>query len=366
MGGYKRDTMPNLARRAKDAALFTRSYTNSASTRQSFRSLLSGLLPSQVAPSRGKSKWALSFPKDQTTLAHYLSAAGAKTIAIQTNAVFLESGSRALAGFEVRDFTPAGAWKANRYSANYHVDRLIAHCSDFGEQQSRFVFSHMMEPHQPFRKGPGSKNYGKAPNDRYDSALRYVDTQLERVLSFALSPERRGNTYVIITSDHGMGVGDRNNLQQHGNSVYDDQVRVPLLIFGPKIKGRRIDTPVSLNDLFPTIVEMAGLPRLEHVCGQSLLAAAKGEAEPNADPVVVEIFPDHANPTFKLAMVIGDHKLVVDVRHDRRSLFDLKKDPKEGKDLVDTRPELLLELEEQLADWLRDRGRDPAGYGLIR
>lgn len=364
MAKYRRNTTPKLADFAKRGALFTRAYSNSASTRQTFRSMLTGLLPSQIEPSRGKSKWALSFPEQQLTLADYLSAAGLHTVAIQTNPVFLEKRSRALRGFETLDTVPASAWKRRSYSADVHVDRLISHLSDVTVKRPTFVFSHMMEPHSPYRSGPGTKRFGKSIPGRYDSSLNYIDRQLERVLRFALSPERRKRTYVIVSSDHGMGLGDRNGLKQHGNSLYDDQTHVPLLIFGPGIQPQRVDEPVSLQDIFPTIIDMAGLKPLQHVCGQSLLPRLRGEQKKTERPVIVEIFADHANSKFRISLVSGRYKLMVDARKRQRSLFDLKADPEETKDLVETQPDTLQKLEQELARILAERGLDPKTYTL--
>src|SRR5690606_7735405 len=247
------------------------------------------------------------------------------------------------------------AWLKNGYSADYHVDRIIAHLSDFTANKPRFIFSHIMEPHQPFRKGPGARSFGSRRVDRYDASLSYVDRQLRRVLDFARSPERRDRTFVIIASDHGMGVGDRSNLNQHGTSVFDDQVRVPLAIFGPGIKALQFNETVSLHDVFPTIVEMAGLEPIPHVCGGSLLSVARGETALKRDPALVEIVPDHANSTFKVAMIDDRYKLTVDVGRQRHALFDLSKDPGERRDLTEAEPARLRELEGKLAKLLAAR-----------
>ena len=177
------------------------------------------------------------------------------------------------------------------------------------------------------------------------------------------SPERRERTYVIITADHGMGLGDRNNLSQHGNSLYDDQVRVPLVIFGPDVEPQQIDEPVSLQDLFPTILAMAEMEPLEHVCGTSLMPVLTGDESYEARPVIVEIFPDHANSRFRVALVEGRYKLIVDTRKNKlRQLFDLQEDPEERKDLYDAEAELTKTLEKRLRDLLKERGVYPQMY----
>lgn len=364
LSGYKRDTTPRLKRWAKKGAVFERAYSNSASTRQTFRSLLSGLLPSQVAPSEGVSRWAVSFPKGQETLASYLSAAGYETVSIQTSQTLDNEKEPGLYGFDVRDFAPMRQYRKLHYSADAHIERVMAHLDQEEGAKPRFVFTHLMEAHQPFLPGPRPKKFGARRRDRYDSALHMLDRQLDRIIAFATSPERRNNTILIIAADHGMGLDDRGGMGQHGNSLYDDQTHVPLLVFGKGIKPTRVRDAVSLLDLFPTVLDFAGLEPPKHVCGQSLAAVVTGKKKYEARPVVVQIFPDDTNPKSRISYIDADRKLILDTRSKTRMLFDLRRDPKELRDLSTKDPKSLAHAEAGLRKYLTERGLDPKDYDL--
>lgn len=367
LSDYERDTTPNLKKWADEGVVFENAYSNSASTRQTFRSLLTGLLPSQLAPSRGLSRWSLSFADGQQTIASYLAAAGYRTISIQTARAVDEPKAKEFRGFQERDFTPLYQKRKNGYSADSHIDRMIAHLSEDSDQP-RFVFTHLMEAHQPYIGGPDPKSWGKgsgkSKRDKYDSALHLVDRQLDRIISWVQSPERRKRTVLILSADHGMGLGERNNMKQHGNSLYDEQTHVPLLVFGKGVEASRVKAPATLLDLFPTIIDFAGLKSLDHVCGRSLVPVARGKKEYEERPVAVEIFPDVANPKFRISWVTNRYKLMLDVNNGSRMLYDLEQDPEEEHDLSPEQKDVVEQLEAELARFLEERGRPAKDYGL--
>lgn len=352
LGGYSKNTTPNLKLLAKEGMVFERAYSNSASTRQTFRSLLTGLYPSQVAPSTGTNRWALTFPEGQETLASYLKAAGYRTISAQTSRVFFDEGTRALHGFEVDDRTPRQAWQARKYSADTHVDRIIAHLSEPEPPEPRFIFSHLMEPHKPFGVGPKRK-FIKGAQSRYLSGIHYADEQLGRLLRFVLRPERRNNTVLVIASDHGLG--------HHGTSVADSQTRVPFLWFGAGIKPGSVKDAVGLIDIMPTLLDIAGLSVPEHLCGQSLRPTLAGQQEFKTRPVLVQIYPDATTSTFLSSFITNNHKLTLDSRKHVTRLFQLEGND-EGPDLGPEHPGQLAGFVTQLRQHLTERGLDPADY----
>ncbi len=364
LGDYDRDTTPNLKRWAKKGAVFERAYSNSASTRQTFRSLLTGLLPSQLAPSRGSNRWAVSFAPGQLTIASYLAAAGYQTISIQSSGALDEIEAKEFRGFQVRDLTPHKRLKELGYSSSSHVDRVIAQLSEGNSSQPRFIFSHLMDAHKPFIPGPRPKRWGKKEVDRYDSAIHNVDRQLDRMIEFVMSPEHRDNTLLILAADHGAGLSERGSAGEHGNSLYESMTRVPLLFFGKGIKPMHVKDPVSLLDLFPTMLDAAGVRSVPHICGESLLPAVTGREEYRARPVISEIFPDQTNRHFHIILVENDHKLMVDAKQNVTQLFDLKHDPDETEDIAQRDPGRLEKMRSSLRDYLVKHAREPKDYGL--
>ncbi|HEX2878337.1 MAG TPA: sulfatase, partial [Polyangiaceae bacterium] len=364
LAGYERDTTPNLKRWAKKGVVFEHAYSNSASTRQTFRSLLTGLLPSQLAPSRGSNRWAVSFAPDQLTIASYLAAAGYQTTSIQSAEALDETSNKEFRGFQVRDLTPTQRVKELGHSSSSHIDRVIAQLSEGKAGQPRFIFTHLMDAHRPFRAGPRPKRWGNKEADRYDAAIYNVDRQLGRMIEFVMSPENRDNTLLILTSDHGANLGERGSAGGHGNSLYESMTRVPLLFFGKGVKPTRVKAPVSLLDLFPTMLDAAGLQSAPQACGESLLPVLTGQEKYRARPVISEIFPDKTNSHFKITLVEGDHKLMIDARKGVTQLFNLEQDPAEREDIAPSDSAQLEKMRSSLREYLVGHAREPKDYGL--
>src|SRR5690606_23635516 len=133
----------------------------------------------------------------------------------------------------------------------------------------------------PYTRGPTDAVTPAARRHeaRHDLAVRYIDEQLDRLLRFALAPERRDRTIVVITSDHGEAFGDHQN-SRHGATVYEEELHVPLLVFGPGIVAGTRVTPVSLVELLPTLLALAGLEPATGVCGQGWADSLRDGGEP--------------------------------------------------------------------------------------
>ena len=93
----------------------------------------------------------------------------------------------------------------------------------------------------------------------YLTAINYLDLQIGRLVdSLSAYPEILNNTYIILTSDHGYGLGERNHYTKWG--LWETDLRVPLLIAGPDIlPGAQSDASVSTLDVFPTVLDLAGV-----------------------------------------------------------------------------------------------------------
>jgi choline-sulfatase len=241
---------------------------------------------------------------------------------------------------------------------------VIAQLSEGAADQPRFIFSHLMDAHKPFIPGPRPKRWGNKEADRYDSAIHNVDRQLGRMIDFVMSPEHRGKTLLILAADHGAGLGERGSAGGHGNSLYESMTRVPLLFFGKGIKPTRVRSPVSLLDLFPTILDAAGLQSAPQACGESLLPVVSGREPYRARPVISEIFPDKTNENFKISLVEGEHKLMIDVRKGVAQVFDLRRDPAENQDIAQADSAQLEKMRSSLREFLVKHAREPKDYGL--
>lgn len=356
--GSAHPNTPRLLEHAARAAVFTRAYAPAPATRSSFRSMFTGLLPGQVAgPPEPRFPWALTLTAEQPTLAAYLRDAGYTTIALVSKPKAFPLSTHALTGFAEVDDVPTAYHTRYSHSAQLKVSRIIGRLAEPPGTSipPRFVWTHLIEPHYPFTRGPtdAATPPARGHEARHDLAVRYVDEQLDRLLRFALAPERRDRTIVIITSDHGEAFDDHDN-SRHGATVYEEELHVPLLVFGPGIVPGPRDTPVSLVELLPTLLALAGLDPATGVCGEGWASALRTGGEPPAGPIYAAALPDNTARYHQLAFLVGHEKLIVDGETGAQQRFDLARDPRERHPDVDS-PRVAA-LRSALEAYLRERG----------
>jgi arylsulfatase A-like enzyme len=110
----------------------------------------------------------------------------------------------------------------------------------------------------------------------YDANIRYVDDNIGRLMDSLGS--RLKNSIIIVTADHGEAFGEHHLLGHHSGTLYEELLRVPLIMTGPGIKaGTVIESPVELMDLAPTVIELLGLDSITGFYGRSLLPLIRGD-----------------------------------------------------------------------------------------
>ena len=358
-----RDFSPQLANLAQNAAVFTRAYTPAPNTRHSFRSVFTGLYPGQAAAPRTPGlPWAASLDPAQPALASYLSSAGYETTAFISKPKAFPSRHNILVGFTEVDASFSRFHRTHRYSASLKVNRLMGRFAEPPHDQTRprFLWTHLIEPHSPFRQGPEfMPPAGATIAQRYAGSIKYVDQQLGRLVEFATGPERGHRTWIVISSDHGEAFGEHDN-RAHGGTVYEEEIHVPLLVWGPGVVPGLRHEPVSLVDVLPTLLDVAGLKTPSGLCGRSLLSAIKSGSEPKHRPVYSAAIPDNTRDYFELAYIDGNDKLVVHGHTGVTEAYDLSRDPKEKNMRAPTDAEL-----DSFRQFLTERGLKPEEHGLV-
>jgi arylsulfatase A-like enzyme len=139
----------------------------------------------------------------------------------------------------------------------------------------------------------------------------------------------------------------------HGQTLYDELLRVPMVIKLPGVAPARVDDPISLIDVAPTIVDALGLQLPAGFVGRSLLPRLLGKPL-QARPIHAELIPAPSWNESAKAMITADgkHKLIYVISQNRFELYDLAADPGEQKNLFDTQPELAGKLKEELVRWM--------------
>ncbi len=348
---------PQLRELAQQAAVFSHAYTPAPWTRQAFRSLFTGL-DAGLVESAPATKWGVSFVQQQKTLVTYLRDAGYDTITLQSQPNVFSPKHNALLGFTKVDTASRITAQKRRSETRFKVHQVFASLLALPQDvRPRFLWTHILDTHFPYLVGPGTNTTGLSEPQRHGRALQMVDAELARVLNFALHAERRDKTYVIVTSDHGEGFAEHGN-HRHGYTVYEEEIRVPLLIWGPGIVPGQYKTPISNVRLAPTLLEMAGLSRPGHMCGESLLSAMQEGQEPTAQPVFSATLPDKTTEAWKLAWIEYPLKLIWSPGEQTIELFDLQADPNERQNLADARPNDVKRLQAGLSRYLRAQGRE--------
>ncbi|MDB4297761.1 sulfatase-like hydrolase/transferase [Flavobacteriaceae bacterium] len=176
----------------------------------------------------------------------------------------------------------------------------------------------------PFPRTPYSIQVNRS---EYYALITHLDLQIGKVLNRLEETGQADNTYIFFTADHGLAVG------HHGltgkQNMYDHSVRVPWLISGPGIpKGKKVDTPIYLQDVMATSIDVAGIKKPTHVEFNSVLPLIKGDTK-NANKAVYSSYYNHQR------MVRTDEfKYIIYPLIGVELLYNIKKDPLEIKDLA--------------------------------
>jgi len=272
------------------------------------------------------------------------------------------------------------------FAINGKVDDWLASMCEGGKPTPFFLWLHFMDVHEPYLP---TEKYTKMVDDSlslsreemlnlfksallerdvsdpakvellrrlYDCHVREVD---DYVLRFFSNLERHGllrDTVVILTSDHGDEFGEHGGLS-HNDKMYSELIDVPLIVYGDiQDRGGRCDIPVSTIDISPTILHLFDLNPIEKFEGQSLLPLNNyvergcfGEAVYHQRRVGKDMNKD------VYFYREGDLKVIYQANLDSWEMYDLKADPKELTNIVDSSPEaegLKRKLKPRVRRWL--------------
>lgn len=183
---------------------------------------------------------------------------------------------------------------------------------------------------------PRTENAVKVNRQEYYAIITHMDEQIGRILEALEASGKKDDTFIFFSADHGLAVGHHGLMGKQ--NLFDHSIRVPLMAVGPGIeKGKRDDSPVYLQDIMTTSLDLAGAERPEHVQFQSLRPIWEGEAEGYES-----IYGGYL--TSQRCLIRGDHKLLLFTRVPKVQLFNLKDDPHEMNDIYRGNESLAREL----------------------
>ncbi|WP_165251010.1 sulfatase [Paludisphaera soli] len=413
--GYDRPTTPNLNRLAARAIRFDQARSTAPWTLPSHASLFTGRWPHELGVGGEHTRLDRTHP----TLAEALSARGYATAGFIANTFFCNAWFGLGRGFEHYDdfyeeqtavsleealrcsslgrlavralSDPFGGVERRRKDASRINAAFLSWLDRKEDDRPFFAFLNYFDAHGPFVPPEGAdRPFGRPPatpeeealirewdvrsragvtdeqlalaRDSYDDCLAYLDAQIGRLFD---DLERRGvldDTLVVLTSDHGEELGEH-DLIGHGRSLYDQETRVPLLVFlpGGARGGEAVAEPVSLRDVPATVLDVLG-GEGSAFPGVSLAGRPSAEA-----PVLTEVrIKDGSSsnparpPAWRGPMsgVVADGHAYIRNADGREELYDVLADPRQLRDLA---PEaesatLLERMRGRLKELATDRG----------
>lgn len=160
----------------------------------------------------------------------------------------------------------------------------------------------------------------------YYAIISHMDQQIGRIFDALEKSGKAKNTYVIMTADHGLAVGEHGLLGKQ--NTYECSMRIPCIIAGPGVPaGRRVDELIYQHSMYATTCELAGVKKPDHVEFPSLVSLIKGGNEPVHDA----IFGYYKH--FQRSIRTKTHKLIIYPEVKKIQLFDMVNDPFEVHDL---------------------------------
>jgi arylsulfatase A-like enzyme len=326
--------MPRLAEFAEGAAQWTRAYAPAPFTDNSIRAMMTGRYPWDFDSGGG------GFVGQEPSMATLLGAGRYASATVQTVHLLTPYATQ---GFAKIDDQLAPQNEAHdAVSSPATTDKAIALFDELSSGSAPFIlWVHYLDPHQDYVAHPESQLPGDSQAQLYAQEAWFTDQHLGRFLDHLESKSFLNDGYVAITSDHGELLGEHRAFG-HAYSLFEETLRVPLILAGPELPPGRYETRVRIIDLYPTLLRLAA----------GIVADSDGE---DLGATFAEDTPDRdvfARTTYggrhARAGIVGNWKLVQDLRYGVESLFDLTADPGESRNLIDDEPEHAAQLREAI------------------
>ncbi len=292
--GYSRDTSPNIDALAKKSLVFQNMIAQSTWTKPGTATLLTGLYPKNHGANTHEDRLA----DDHLLLSEYLQKAGYTTHAFVANG---NAGppfnfDRGYGTYEFFAEDPKRIGVKTR--SDRMNERLLPYVANMDVDERFFLYVHYVDPHSPYDPGERFfsksntikfdeqfftetrfKNYLGEKKERaelirqlvneYDDEIRFNDSSFGELMSVLASRGVLDETIVVVVSDHGEELLERDAFG-HTNAPYEDQVRVPLVVYLPGVGHRVVNEQVGQVDLVPSLMSVLGLELPAALDGEDL------------------------------------------------------------------------------------------------
>jgi choline-sulfatase len=344
VAGYERggkSLTPTLDALAHKGAYFRRAWAQAPNTPKSFPVILTGRYPSDIAWDKPGTNYPNLLPSNHTFF-ETLAAAGLKPIGIFSHFYFTPDRGISRGFAEWSDEGAGTIAESNKDIASPRiVPRVIERLKQAAARKEHFaLWTHLFEPHSSYmthKEFPTSLSGVPGLMEKYDYEIAFCDMWVKKLIDAVSELGLASNTAIVVIADHGEAWGEH-KIFFHGQDLFDEQLRVPMIFVVPGQRPQVIDEPVALVDVAPTLIDLFGAPIPANMRGRSLLPIIEhgkaGHAAP-AHPIFAELLPATAWPHHATMMLDNGKKLIHRISERRWELYDLGSDPGEKKNLAD-------------------------------
>jgi arylsulfatase A-like enzyme len=365
--GYERKTSPFLDEVASNGIRFAHVRSQSSWTKTSMASMLTATFPVRNGVLTGSH----ALPQDLAIAPEIFQKAGFRTGGIYRNG-WVAPNFGFGRGYELY-LRPMNGQREDKVDRNAPGGRPLQG-TDFDVTEAAveffkvhahdrfFLYLHLMDVHQ-YLYEEESALFGTQYVDAYDNAIHWTDRNLSALYKGLYDLGLLEKTMIVIAADHGEGFREH-GFEGHGRTLYAEVTETPWIISPPfNLEGGvTVEERVRNVDIFPTILDILGLPALPEAQGESVLplieAAARNDGAAKAperiDEAYLNMFWGRMDlPVRPTAAYARDgFRVIHDVCTGRSELYDLAKDPKELVDLAKDQPEKTADLTRALKDAL--------------
>jgi len=330
--GYKNVKTPAIDALAADGTVFDRAYSHAPQTLPAHASILSGRLPFETGV---RDNIGFVVKTGERLLPQMLRERGFGTGGV-VSAYVLRKETGIGQGFEFFDGqmppTSPEVSISQVQRDGFESEGVAERWLDQQKSQRVFLFLHLYEPHKPYAPPVKYAEY-----DPYDGEIAYADEIVGKLVRYLKTHQLYDRSTIILVSDHGEGLGDHGE-QEHGLFLYDEAIRVPLIIkqAGGVGAGRRIPDVVQHVDLAPTILDLAKAPIPGNLRGRSLTPVLEGTGKLQEQAVYSEALYARYHFGWSELTALTEQRYRY-IKAPKAELYDLERDPRERENIIEER-----------------------------
>ena len=222
-----------------------------------------------------------------------------------------------------------------------------------------FAWIHLYDPHLPYEPPePYRSEYGgRGQAGLYAGEIAFMDEQIGRLTAWLERTGLNKSTVLVLVGDHGEGLGSHGE-GSHGYYIYDYAIHVPLIVVAPLagLQGKRVPTQVRSADVFPTVLDLAGVGPKKEIQGRSLLPSMFRPGTGREAPAYAESMAPNIQFGWSPLHVLRTTRYKY-IDSPKAELFDIAADPGETANLMSQHPDVARGMKADLDKLIEETGR---------